>query len=458
MAFTFLAGAFGAAFLLAQFGTGQAQLLRGSEPVTAKSQRGDDAARRPPLDSGASNDLGCANPLAEGARAKVFVPPERPRSDRRHKGKPDRANEGRTALLDDPTPTLQRDTVFCTRKAAERYRRIADDGGWAMIPKALGRDASANDVERLRQRLSIEGDLPQDGGSGDGWDDALTDAVTRFQRRAGLHQSGEIDQATLNELNVPADVRARELEASAKRIADVKIDFDQRYVVVNVPSASVEAVQDLRVAQRHAAVVGELDHPSPQLIAAIRSITINPAWTIPRSIVESEVIPKLKKNPQYLRRAKLVVLDRKGHKINARRIHWSDAAASLTFRQEPGSKNPLGTLRIDMPNRQAVYMHDTPSKQTFAADYRFLSHGCVRVDGIYDLASWLLNANSKEHWDRDAIVDAVREGGQKRIDLAKAVPVPWIYLDAWASADGTVHYQPDVYGLDGAADGHQTRR
>lgn len=261
------------------------------------------------------------------ARAKIFVPPERPRSDRRHKGKPDRANEGRTTLLDDPTPTLQRDTVFCTRKAAERYRRIADDGGWAMIPKALGRDASANDVERLRQRLSIEGNLPQDDGSGDGWDEALTDAVTRFQRRAGLQQSGEVDQATLNELNVPADVRARELEASAKRIGDVKIDFDQRYVVVNIPSASVEAVQDLRVAQRHAAVVGELDHQSPQLIAAIRSITINPAWTIPRSIVETEVIPKLKKNPHYLRRAKLGVLDRKGHKINARRIHWSDAAA-----------------------------------------------------------------------------------------------------------------------------------
>jgi L,D-transpeptidase YcbB len=52
----------------------------------------------------------------------------------------------------------------------------------------------------------------------------------------------------------------------------------------------------------------------------------------------------------------------------------------------------------------------------------------------------------------------VRKGGQKRIDLAKPVPAAWIYLDAWASADGTVHYRPDVYGLDGAADRHQTRR
>ena len=135
-----------------------------------------------------------------------------------------------------------------------------------------------------------------------------------------------------------------------------------------------------------AALASALLHQSPSLTAAIRSITINPAWTIPRSIVESEVIPKLKKHPQYLRRVGLVLLDRRGHKIDTRRVHWSQAAASFTFRQEPGDKNPLGTLRIDMPNGEAVYMHDTPSKQLFAANYRFLSHGCVRVEGIYDLA------------------------------------------------------------------------
>jgi hypothetical protein len=102
MASTFVVGAFGAAFLLAQSGTGQAQLLPRSELVTAKSQPGDDGARRAPLDSGVSNDLDCANPPAEGSRAKVFVPRERPRSHRRREGKLDRAKESGTALLDDP--------------------------------------------------------------------------------------------------------------------------------------------------------------------------------------------------------------------------------------------------------------------------------------------------------------------------------------------------------------------
>jgi len=129
------------------------------------------------------------------------------------------------ALSDDPTPTFQADTVFCTRKAAERYRRIADLGGWASISQPIGRNAPAEDIERLRQRLSTEGDLPQNGTSREGWDDALTDAVSNFQRRAGLQQTGEVDDATVKALNVPANVRAHELEASAKRIADVKIGF-----------------------------------------------------------------------------------------------------------------------------------------------------------------------------------------------------------------------------------------
>jgi L,D-transpeptidase YcbB len=227
---------------------------------------------------------------------------------------------------------------------------------------------------------------------------------------------------------------------------------------VNIPSASVEAVEGSHIVERHAAVAGDADHPSPQLIALIRDITLNPTWTIPRSIVENEVIPKLKKDPNYLRRAKIYLVNRRGHEVKARRIHWSREKASVfSFRQEPGTKNSLGTLRIDMPNPQAVYMHDTPSKRLFAADYRFLSHGCVRVDGVYDLAAWLLTTQAKKHgrWDRTAIDEAVRQKKQNTVELAQPVPVAWIYLDAWASADGMVHYRADVYNLDGRGEGHR---
>jgi murein L,D-transpeptidase YcbB/YkuD len=106
-----------------------------------------------------------------------------------------------------------------------------------------------------------------------------------------------------------------------------------------------------------------------------------------------------------------------------------------------------------MPNRDGVYMHDTPLRQHFADNYRFLSHGCVRVDGIYDLAAWLLNgANAAANWSPEQLVKASREGSQKKLALSEPVPVAWVYLDAWESADGVVHFAPDIYNLDGAGD------
>jgi murein L,D-transpeptidase YcbB/YkuD len=453
---TLLASVFGTSLLLAPVGSSKAQEPSGSKISVPRNAATNEAA--PSTESGVVDAQVCAISLAHASQAKLFAPRAQASMDerRRRGGKAARLNRGHSALSEDPTPTLQPSTAFCTQMAAERYRHIAEAGGWPTISKPIGRDAAADDVNVLRGRLVVEGDLSQAAAAGNGWDDALTEAISNFQRRAGLEQNGEVDSATLRALNVPADLRVRELEESAKRIADIAIPFDQRYVVVNIPSASVEAVEGSRVVERHAAVAGDADHPSPQLIALIRGITFNPTWTIPRSIVENEVIPKLKKNPNYLRRAKIYLLDRRGHKLKASRIHWSDEKATVfTFRQKPGNKNSLGTLRIDMPNRQAVYMHDTPSRRLFAADYRFLSHGCVRVDGVYDLAAWLMSTKAKKHghWDRSAIDEAVRKGRQKRVGLAQPVPAAWIYLDAWASAGGVVHYRPDVYDVDGAGGG-----
>jgi L,D-transpeptidase YcbB len=106
-----------------------------------------------------------------------------------------------------------------------------------------------------------------------------------------------------------------------------------------------------------------------------------------------------------------------------------------------------------MPNKEAVYMHDTPAKAHFAQDYRFLSHGCVRVDGIYDLAAWLLDGTRRPDgggWDAPAIKKFVKGKDKKTIKLKQTVPVVWLYLDGWASSDGTVHFRDDIYGLDQA--------
>ena len=111
-------------------------------------------------------------------------------------------------------------------------------------------------------------------------------------------------------------------------------------------------------------------------------------------------------------------------------------------------QNSLGAIRINMPNREAVYMHDTPSKRAFSAMDRFLSHGCVRVDGVWDLAAWLLDGFENRQWDHVTLLSEASGGEPRELKLTKSVPVIWTYMTAWAGPDGLVRVRPDVYHYD----------
>ena len=357
-----------------------------------------------------------------------------------------------TALSDDPEPTLRPDTFFATAKASERYSAIVDAGGWPTDIAAIGPGTKGPAVAKLRKRLMIEGYLDAAQGSGLAWDGALTAAVKRFQSHMGLRQTGAVSGATLKAINVPARERFNELASSANRLAGLNFSFDQRYVVVNLPSTSVEAVENGRVVHRYIAIVGDPEHPSPEISAQIQVINLNPTWTVPISIIKKEIIPRMQRDPGYLTRAKIRILDGSGQEINPRSVNWStERAANYTLRQDSGAGNSLGSIRIGMPNKLAVYMHDTPSKGLFGADYRFLSHGCVRVQGVYDYAAWLLEGTGggpAGGWDKAALEAKIKEGAPYNINLAKAVPVIWVYLTGWSNGDGPAEFRDDVYSID----------
>jgi len=383
-------------------------------------------------------------PVAAGAPAKPKKKPAPP------------APPLETALSDDPEPTLQPDTAFATAKAAERYARIAAAGGWPTDVAPLKPGAKGPAVATLRKRLALEGDLDavEAGASlaSLAWDPDLTAAVKRFQARMGLRQTGHVAGATLKAMNVPASVRATQLAASAQRLAGDKFSFGDRYVVVNLPAASVEAVENGRVVHRYVAIVGDVEHPSPEISAHISVINLNPTWTVPTSIIKNEIIPKMQKDPGYLAREKIRILDGSGAEIDPKSIDWAtERATNYILRQDSGAGNSLGAIRIGMPNKLAVYMHDTPSKRLFGADYRFLSHGCVRVQGVYDFAEWLLEGASDVPsgvWDKAALLAKVKEGAREDIKLTRPVPVIWVYLTGWANRDGPANFRDDVYGFD----------
>jgi murein L,D-transpeptidase YcbB/YkuD len=357
-----------------------------------------------------------------------------------------------TGLSDDPEPTLRPDTFFATAKASERYSAIVDAGGWPTDIIPIGPGTKGPAVLKLRKRLAIEGDPDAAEASGLAWDKGLTAAVKQFQARMGLRQTGIVSGATLKAINVPARVRFNQLASSANRLAGLNFSFDDRYVVVNLPSTSVEAVENGRVVRRYVAIVGDPEHPSPEISAQIQVINLNPTWTVPTSIIKKEIIPRMQRDPGYLTRAKIRILDGSGKEINPKSVNWStERAANYTLRQDSGAGNSLGSIRIGMPNKLAVYMHDTPSKGLFGADYRFLSHGCVRVQGVYDYAAWLLQGTGggpSGAWDKAALQARIKEGGAYDIKLARAVPVIWVYLTGWSNDDGPANFRDDVYNID----------
>jgi L,D-transpeptidase YcbB len=257
-----------------------------------------------------------------------------------------------------------------------------------------------------------------------------------------------VGPATVKAMNVPVQDRLRQLVFSQQRLAASTFAFGQRHVIVNIPSAAVEAVENGAVARRYVAIVGDPEHPSPTVEARIGAINFNPNWTVPTSIIRKEIIPKMRRDPTYLAKSRIRMLDAAGQEVDPTAIDWSgNAAVNYTLRQDPGTANSLGLVRIAMPNRESVYMHDTPSKRFFGQDFRFLSHGCVRVSGVLDLVTWLLGPQG---WTRPQVDAMVASAERKDVRLPQSVPVAWVYMTGFVAADGAVNFRDDVYGLDKA--------
>jgi murein L,D-transpeptidase YcbB/YkuD len=199
--------------------------------------------------------------------------------------------------------------------------------------------------------------------------------------------------------------------------------------------------------RRHVVQVGRPDRPSPTLTTYITTVNLNPTWTVPLGILKKDVIPKMRKDPGYAARMHMRVLDGAGNEVDPHSVDWnSDRAPNFTIRQDSGTWNALGAVRIDMPNAHSVYMHDTNHKEFFSADYRFQSSGCTRVKDVRDLAAWILKDNP--NWGRREIDAEIATQKRTTVKLARAIPVAWIYLTGWANPDGTIAFRNDVYGLD----------
>lgn len=358
--------------------------------------------------------------------------------------------EAKAAQPQHRDPMFGPQTLEHTRAALAFYEEIAANGGWPILPttiQGLRRGQTGALVDQLKVRLILTGDLLPEQAAGSVFDAATEDALKRFQSRHGLTQTGSVGRLTTRALNVPVDVRLNQLRASIHRLEGNAFAFAARYVVVNIPGAMVEAVENGVVERRHVAIVGRPDRPSPVLAARITAVNLNPTWTVPTSIVKADIIPHMRKDANFLAKNHMRLFGAGGVELDPRTINWAKLINPHFYvRQDPGAHNSLGQLRIDMPNGEAVFLHDTPKKELFRNDVRFNSSGCARIDGVRELAAWLLKGSE---WEQVGNIDAAIATGERRdIKLTRPVPVAWVYLTGWAAGDGLVHFRDDIYGLD----------
>ncbi|MCX2723305.1 L,D-transpeptidase family protein [Roseibium salinum] len=348
-------------------------------------------------------------------------------------------------------PTLSPQTADYIAVAIDRYQRIVQSGGWGTVTpggKDLRIGAKDPRVVELRRRLMASGDLEQHAGLSDTFDSYVDAALRRFQLRHGLIPDGVMGETTVQTLNIPADVRLRQLETNLVRMKSMSGFLGDRYVMVNIPAAEIEAVEDGRVRSRHTAVVGKIDRQTPILNSKIYELNFNPYWTVPVSIIRKDLIPKMKQDPEYLAKNKIRIFDWHGNELAWQQIDWNtDEATQYRFTQDPGAENSLGSVRINFHNEHQVYLHDTPSKTLFGEDYRFHSSGCVRVQNVRELVTWLLESTTPD-WDRSRVDGVIRSAEREDVKLKTQIPLYLTYVTAWANADGVIHFRDDIYDRD----------
>jgi murein L,D-transpeptidase YcbB/YkuD len=296
------------------------------------------------------------------------------------------------------------------------------------ITKKLKEGASAEVIRHIKKRLFHLGDLPALDTTMI-FDTTLTAAVMQFQERVGLVASGVIDASFLAQLNIPPSERMRTILINMERIRWMPAAPSTDYILVNIPEFRMHVYEKGELAFNMVVVVGSEAHNTVIFSGTLNQVVFSPYWNIPTSILKNEILPGIKRQPNYLAK---------------HNMEWN----GNSVRQKPGKTNSLGLVKFLFPNSYNIYFHDTPSKSLFNEPRRAFSHGCIRLAEPTKLAEFLLRNNSQ--WDREKITKAMHAGTEKYVRLKgdSEIPVFIGYFTSWVDRNGHLNFRNDVYGHD----------
>jgi L,D-transpeptidase YcbB len=316
------------------------------------------------------------------------------------------------------------------KEALKKYRKLDSSTTWKPIDvksKLMLHDES-EDVASLRKRLYDLGDLNFDSGS-KVFDDSLQDGVKSFQYRYGMTADGIAGPAFLKYINTPLQEYIRKIIINMERARWVPLDLKRHYLIVNIPSFTLYAFDADTIHFAMNVVVGKAVHKTVLFSGDIKYIVFSPYWDVPPSILKNEILPGIRRDPNYLKR---------------NNMEW----VGNRVRQKPGPKNSLGLVKFLFPNSYNIYLHDTPAKSLFEKSARAFSHGCIRLGEPEKLADYLLRDDPK--WTTEKINAAMHAGVEKYVTLKDPVPVYIGYMTAFVDNAGKINFRDDVYMRDAA--------
>ena len=336
------------------------------------------------------------------------------------------------------------------RELAE-YRTIAENGGWGTVSAGGKIDPGDSDprINQIRRRLEITGDLSNlNNMNSELYDPALKKDILYFQERHGLEADGVIGKASFAAMNVPVEIKIDQIRVNLERFRWVTHNLSDNFIIVNIARYRAYVVKNSERVFETNVQVGTDQNKTPVFKSRLQYIEFNPTWTVPRSITVKEMIPKIKKDHNYLTDRNMVLLDGSRKVVPMSSVDFSGISANnfpYTIRQEPGPGNALGEVKFIFPNKYAVYLHDTPSKYLFGKAKRSFSHGCIRTQNPLDLAEVLLEGSV---WDKQKIRETLDSKKTTRALFDEPVDVLLLYWTAGLYQQKSVFFYSDIYERD----------
>ena len=355
------------------------------------------------------------------------------------------------------------------RSMLPRYRALAliEGSAFPRLPNAPRKSIKAGDtapaLNIVRARLIALGDMSANAArlvDPPVYEGDLVEGVKHFQARHGFENDGILGRTTWESLNVPIRWRVRQIELAMERMRWLPHLGERPFVAVNVPmfrlwgweSVPKTGEPDFEMG----VIVGKsLDTQTPVFMEEMEYLTFRPYWNVPKSILQKDILPILRRNIGYLDKQDMEMVD--GGSDDAKVVEPSPenlnrlAAGKLRLRQRPGAKNALGQVAFIFPNDDNVYLHSTPAPELFGRARRDFSHGCIRIEDPMTLALWALK--DQPQWTREKIIAAMNGKPSLRVPLTRPIRVVIYYVTATViPAENAVHFADDIYDQDARLD------